>query len=121
MTLSKEALSFFEEEEEEEEEDDDERKKKKKKDSDQLENIIYNKSSFDGNFIIILNTFDKKELADAEAQNLIEKGYKSVMFYNYLDVSNSEEEICPNIYTRKEYQDIGFEREEEANALFKFY
>ncbi|MBT4738253.1 MAG: hypothetical protein HOO15_03420, partial [Flavobacteriales bacterium] len=75
-TISKEALSFFEEEEEEEEEEDDERekKKKKKKDNDQLEDVIYNKSSFDGKFIIILKTFEEKELANAEAQNLTEKG-----------------------------------------------
>jgi len=103
-------VSLFDEEEEEEE--DDKEKKKKKKDSDQLENIIYNKSSFDGNFIIILNTFDKKELADAEAQNLIEKGYNCDVL-QLSGVSNSEEEIFQT-YIQGKNIGIGFEKEEEA-------
>ncbi|MBT5699270.1 MAG: hypothetical protein HOJ12_04675 [Flavobacteriales bacterium] len=81
-------------------EDDKEKKKKKKK-------VIYNKSSFDGNFIIVLNTFDEKELADDEAQSLSEKGYKSGVFL-LSDVSNSEEEVVQTY--------IGpFNKEGEAN------
>ncbi|MBT4217976.1 MAG: hypothetical protein HOE25_05315 [Flavobacteriales bacterium] len=81
-------------------EDDKEKKKKKKK-------VIYNKSSFDGNFIIVLNTFDEKELADNEAQSLSEKGYKSGVFL-LSDVSNSEEEVVQTY--------IGpFNKEGEAN------
>ncbi len=80
--------------------DDKEKKKKKKK-------VIYNKSSFDGNFIIVLNTFDEKELADDEAQSLSEKGYKSGVFL-LSDVSNSEEEVVQTY--------IGpFNKEGEAN------
>ena len=101
-TISKEALSFFEEEEEEEEEED----------SDQLEDVIYNKSSFDGNFIIVLNTFDEKELANSEAQNLIEKGYNCDVL-QLSGVSNSEEEIFQT-YIQGKNIGIGFEREEEA-------
>ncbi len=76
------------------------KKEKKKK-------VIYNKSSFDGNFIIVLNTFDEKELADDEAQSLSEKGYKSGVFL-LSDVSNSEEEVVQTY--------IGpFNKEGEAN------
>ena len=91
-------------------EKDDERKKKK--DSDQLEDIIYNKSSFDGNFIIVLNTFDEKELANSEAQNLIEKGYNCDVL-QLSGVSNSEEEIFQT-YIQGKNIGIGFEKEEEA-------
>ena len=108
-TLSKEALSFFE--------DDDERKKKKKKDSDQLEDVIYNKSSFDGNFIIILKTSDKKELADAEAQNLIEEGHNCDVL-QLSGVSNSEEEMYQT-YIQGKNIGVGFETKEEAFLYLK--
>jgi len=112
-TLSKEALSFFEEEEEEEEEeDDDERKKKKKTDNDQLEDVIYNKSSFDGNFIIVLNTFDEKELANAESQNLTETGYNCNVL-QLSGVSNSDKEIFQT-YIQGKNIGVGFETKKEA-------
>ena len=104
-TISKEALSFFVEE-------DDEREKKKKKDSDQLEDVIYNKSSFDGNFIIVLNTFDEKELANAESQNLTETGYNCNVL-QLSGVSNSDKEIFQT-YIQGKNIGVGFEREEEA-------
>ena len=104
-TFSKEALSFFEEEN-----DDDERKKKK--DNDQLEDVIYNKSSFDGNFIIVLNTFDEKELANEQAQILTETGYHCDVL-QLSGVSNSEKEIFQT-YIQGKNIGIGFEREEEA-------
>ena len=64
-TISEEALSFFEEEDKREKK----KKKKKKKDSNQLQDIIYNKSKFeDENFIIVLNTFDKQESANKELE-----------------------------------------------------
>jgi len=86
-------------------EDDKEKKKKKKK-------VIYNKSSFDGNFIIVLNTFDEKELANAEAQNLTETGYNCDVL-QLSGVSNSEKEIFQT-YIQGKNIGIGFEREEEA-------
>ena len=107
-TLSKEALSFFEEEED----DDDERKKKKKTDNDQLEDVIYNKSSFDGNFIIVLNTFDEKELANAESQNLTETGYNCNVL-QLSGVSNSDKEIFQT-YIQGKNIGVGFETKKEA-------
>ena len=86
-------------------EDDKEKKKKNKK-------VIYNKSSFDGNFIIILKNSDKKELADAEAQNLIEKGYNCDVL-QLSGVSNSEEEIFQT-YIQGKNIGVGFETKEEA-------
>jgi len=107
-TISKEALSFFVEE------DDDERKKKKKKkkDSNQLEDVIYNKSSFDGNFIIVLNTFDDKELANAESQNLTETGYNCNVL-QLSGVSNSDKEIFQT-YIQGKNIGVGFETKKEA-------
>tara|TARA_B100000700_G_C14826232_1_gene752391 strand:- start:175 stop:816 length:642 start_codon:yes stop_codon:yes gene_type:complete len=45
--------------------------------------IIYSKSKFgeQGNFIIILNEFEKEELANAEVQHLINKGFSCDVFY----------------------------------------
>jgi len=110
-TFSKEALSFFEEEN-----DDEERKKKKKKkkktDNDQLEDVIYNKSSFDGNFIIVLNTFDEKELANAESQNLTETGYNCNVL-QLSGVSNSDKEIFQT-YIQGKNIGVGFETKKEA-------
>lgn len=113
-TLSKEALSFFEEE------NDDERKKKKKKDNDQLEDVIYNKSSFDGNFIIILKTFEEKELANAEAQNLTEKGYNCEVL-QLSGVSNSEREVYQTYISsgNKEGRPIPFNKKNEAYLYLK--
>mgnify|MGYP001196470582 CR=1 FL=1 len=111
-TLSKEALSFFEEEEEEEDDDDDERKKKKKKDSDQLENIIYNKSSFDGNFIIVLKNFEKEKFANDEAKKLTEKGYNCNVL-QLSGVSNSDKEIFQT-YIQGKNIGVGFETKKEA-------
>ena len=104
-TISKEALSFFVEE-------DDERKKTKKKDSDRLEDVIYNKSSFDGNFIIVLNTFDEKELANAESQNLTETGYNCNVL-QLSGVSNSNNEIFQT-YIQGKNIGVGFETKKEA-------
>ena len=71
------------------------------------ENIIYKKSNFNGNFIIVLNTFDEKELANAEAQSLTEKGYNCDVL-QLSGVSNSEKEIFQTF--------IGpFNKEGEAN------
>ena len=111
-TLSKEALSFFEEEEEDDDDDDDERKKKKKTDNDQLEDVIYNKSSFDGNFIIVLKTFDEKELANAESQNLTETGYNCNVL-QLSGVSNSDKEIFQT-YIQGKNIGVGFETKKEA-------
>ena len=112
-TLSKEALSFFEEEEEE---DDDERKKKKKKDSDNLENIIYTKSSFDGNFIIVLKNFEKEEFANDEAKKLTKKGYNCNVL-QLSGVSNSDKEIFQT-YIQGKNIGIGFEKEEDERTIF---
>ena len=71
------------------------------------ENIIYKKSNFNGNFIIVLNTFDEKELANAEAQSLTEKGYNCEVL-QLSGVSNYEKEIFQTF--------IGpFNKEGEAN------
>ena len=71
------------------------------------EDIIYYKSSFDGNFIIVLNTFDEQQLANAESQNLTEKGYNCDIL-QLSGVSNSKEEVFQTF--------IGpFKKEEEAN------
>ena len=71
------------------------------------ENIIYKKSNFNGNFIIVLNTFNEKELANAEAQSLTEKGYNCNIL-QLSGVSNSEKEIFQTF--------IGpFNKEGEAN------
>ena len=56
------------------------------------EEIKYYKSEFNGNFIIILNTFDKQELSNAEVQNLLNEGYSCDVFY-LPGVSNSKEKI----------------------------
>ena len=56
------------------------------------EEIKYYKSEFNGNFIIILKTFDKQELANAEVQNWVNEGYSSDVFY-LPGVSNSKEKI----------------------------
>ena len=56
--------------------------------------IIYSKSKFDeqGNFIIILNEFEKEELANAEVQHLINKGFSCDVFY-LPGVSDSNKEV----------------------------
>ena len=55
--------------------------------------IIYNKSYFDGeNVIIILNSFTDQNIANAEAQDLTSKGYKCSVL-QLSGVSNSTEEI----------------------------
>lgn len=56
------------------------------------EEIKYYKSEFNGNFIILLKTFDKQELANAEVQNWVNQGYTSDVFY-LPAVSNSQEKI----------------------------
>lgn len=56
------------------------------------EEIKYYKDEFNGNFIIILKTFDKQELANAEIQNLVNEGYSCDVFY-LPGVSNSKEKI----------------------------
>jgi len=77
------------------------------------DDIIYNKSSFDGNFIIILKDFNEKELADAEAQSLndeykFKEEEKIFKVLQLSGVSNSKKEVF-QIY-------IGsFNKEEEAN------
>lgn len=86
--ISKEALSFFEEDD-----DNQKREKKKKKNSNQLEDVIYNKSQFEGEkFIIVLSTFDKQESANKERDKLTEKGYNCGV-YLLAAVSNSEQEV----------------------------
>jgi len=55
-------------------------------------NIIYKKSNFNGNFIIVLNTFDEQELANAEAQSLTKKGYNCDVL-QLSGVSNAKEEV----------------------------
>ena len=76
------------------------------------EKIDYYKSSFDGNFIIILNTFDKKELANAESQNLTETGYNCDVF-QLSGEANSEKEIFQT-YIQGKNIGVGFETKEEA-------
>ena len=76
------------------------------------ENIIYNKSSFDGNFIIVLNTFDEKELANAESQNLTETGYNCNVL-QLSGVSNSDKEIFQT-YIQGKNIGVGFETKKEA-------
>ena len=56
------------------------------------EEIKYYKSEFNGNYIILLKTFDKQELANAEVQNWVNEGYSSDVFY-LPAVSNSQEKI----------------------------
>tara|TARA_X000000368_G_C23015528_1_gene705536 strand:+ start:735 stop:1331 length:597 start_codon:yes stop_codon:yes gene_type:complete len=56
------------------------------------EEIKYYKSDFNGNYIILLKTFDKQELANAEVQNWVNEGYSSDVFY-LPGVSNSKEKI----------------------------
>lgn len=56
------------------------------------EEIKYYKSEFNGNYIIILNTFNNKEPANAEVQNLLNEGYRCDVFY-LPGVSNSKEKI----------------------------
>jgi len=57
------------------------------------EEIIYDKSEFgDGNFIIVLSTFDKQESANKERDKLTEKGYNCGV-YLLAAVSNSEQEV----------------------------
>ena len=56
--------------------------------------IIYSKSKFDeqGNFIVIINEFEKEEHANAEVQHLINKGFSCDVFY-LPGVSNSNKEV----------------------------
>ena len=82
-TISDKALSLFGNDKDEDEDEDDKEKKKK---------VIYEKSEFDGNFIIVLHTFNKSELADAEVKKLSKLGYPCD-FLQLSGVSNSKEEV----------------------------
>jgi len=72
-------------------------------------NIIYNKSSFNGNYLIILNSFEDQNVANAESQKYITDGYNCEVL-QLSGVSNSEEEIFQTY--------IGpFNKLEEANQF----
>lgn len=71
--------------------------------------IIYNKSSFNGNYLIILNSFEDQNVANAESQKYITDGYNCEVL-QLSGVSNSEEEIFQTY--------IGpFNKLEEANQF----
>ena len=73
--------------------------------------IIYNKSSFNGNYLIILNSFEDQNVANAESQKYITDGYNCEVL-QLSGVSNSEEEIFQTY--------IGpFNKLEEANQFLK--
>ena len=85
-------------------------------------NITYYKSSFDesGNFIIVLNTFEEKELANAEAQSLTEEGYNCEVL-QLSGVSNSKREVYQTYISsgNKEGKPIPFNKENEASHYLK--
>ncbi|MGY8989520.1 MAG: SPOR domain-containing protein, partial [Flavobacteriales bacterium] len=56
------------------------------------EPLVYNKHLFDGNFIIVLNTFEELELAKDESQYLTKKGY-NCEFFQLSSVSNSKRDV----------------------------
>ena len=71
--------------------------------------IVYNKSSFNGNYLIILNSFEDQNVANAESQKYITDGYNCEVL-QLSGVSNSEEEIFQTY--------IGpFNKLEEANQF----
>ena len=102
-TISDKALSLFVDKEEEIHD-----KKKKKEEVSKGKDVIYYKSEFDdGNFIIILRTFEKKEVANAESNKLTEMGYECDVL-QLSGVSNSKQEVFQTY--------IGpFNKEGEAN------
>ena len=102
-TISDKALSLFVDKEEEIHD-----KKKKKEEVSKGKDVIYYKSEFDdGNFIIILRTFEKKEVANAESNKLTEMGYECDVL-QLSGVSNSKQEVFQTF--------IGpFNKEGEAN------
>ena len=106
--ISTKVLSLFGEE--------DKKKKKKKHKKEEVvktnQKLVYYKSEFDGNFMIILKTFDKEKLANAEAQNLTNRGYNCDVL-QLSGVSNSEEEIFQT-YIKGKNIGVGFETKEEA-------
>jgi len=72
--------------------------------------IVYNKSSFNGNYLIILNSFEDQNVANAESQKYISDGYDNCDVLQLSGVSNSEEEIFQTY--------IGpFNKLEEANQF----
>ena len=79
---------------------------KEQKDEKETE-IIYNKSEFDGNYLIILNDFEDVTKANAEVQYYKNKGYKCDVLM-CVDVSDCKEETIQTY--------IGpFNKLEEAN------
>ena len=60
--------------------------------TDKTKEITYHKSEFNGNYLIILNSFEDITIANAEVQNYISEGYKCDVF-QLSAVSDSKEEI----------------------------
>ena len=60
--------------------------------TDKTKEITYHKSEFNGNYLIILNSFEDVTIANAEVQHYISEGYKCDVF-QLSGVSDSEEEI----------------------------
>ena len=74
------------------------------------DDIIYNKESFNGNFIIVLNSFNDINKANSEVLYLSNKGYQCDVL-QLSGVSNSIEEIYQTY--------IGsFDKKEEASQYF---
>ena len=85
------------------------------------EDIIYFKSNFSGNFIIVLNDFNKKEDAEDQAEKLTKRGYDCNVL-QLSGVSNSEKEIfqtyIEKIITEKD--SLGFTSKEATQYLTNF-
>lgn len=60
--------------------------------TDKTKEITYHKSEFNGNYLIILNSFEDITIANAEVRNYISKGYKCDVFL-LSNFSDSKEEI----------------------------
>lgn len=54
--------------------------------------LKYRKSEFNGNYIVVLNSYNDVSIANAEVQNLVNEGYKCDVF-QLSGVSNSKDEI----------------------------
>ena len=73
--------------------------------------LVYYKSDFEGNYIILVNSFDNVIDANTEVKKLVNEGYNCNVF-QISGVSNSEEEIFQTY--------IGpFNKLEEANQYFR--
>ena len=95
--------------------------KEEEEEEEEEEDIIYFKSNFSGNFIIVLKDFNKKEDAEHQAEKITKIGYDCNVL-QLSGVSNSEKEIFQTYIEKSitEKDSLGFTFKEATQYLTIF-